>query len=498
MTEPPVTSPADAQPSRSVGRNVAALMTSQAITWTLTTAVMWMVPRYLGPVSLGQIRIAMSIWAVAVVTADFGTSTLLTIEVSRRRPTVTALVRNVTRLRTVIFVMTLPFVGAFLVLGPYDRQTIVVAGIYGVASYFGLISTAYDAAMFGLREMGATARVDVLSKITLVMGTVFVLLVGWRIYGIALLAVVVSFSTMVLIVRSMRRVSIEAPTTTLLGGRALITATLPFLASSVTLVVYQQIDTVVMSLLVGEEAIGWYGVADVVFGSLLFVPVIIVRALFPEIADLHERSPGEVVGLLRRSFNSLLLLSIPIGVGTIVVAPSFVSLVYGEQFEESAVVLQVFGVVAIFMFQTILLGHYAVATNRASFWTGSMIVATVASVVLDIVLVPWADERFGNAAIAGPSAYVVTELFLFTIGIVVLAPGLMNRATTGRLVRVGTAGVAMWAASWPLRDMFFVVPGIVGVAVFGVCTLLLGTLDDDEWQIVNRVTGKLPQLLRRR
>lgn len=476
--------------TRSVGQNIAVLMASQSVTWVLTAVVTWMVPRYLGPVGLGQIAIGTSIWMVAVAVSEFGSATMMTVEVARHRSTAASLRTKVIKLRTGVFIATLPVVAFVLWIGPYDRQTIEVAAIMGIGAYLTLIRGSYNGTLRGLQEMGVTARVDVLAKTATVIATVAVLLAGGRVYGIAFISVGVGFLAIALLVRATRRLLRLLPAEpSPLAGKSLVRSTLPFFGVSVVLVVYQQIDTVVMSVLIGEEPVGWYSAADFLFGSLLFVPLIIMQALFPSIAELHERDPAAVDPMVCRTFDSLLLISVPIGIGTIVVAPSFVDFLYGDAFEEAGPVLQIFGVVLMLTCQTILLGRLAQATGRAARWALVMSAAVVLSVGLDIVLVPWADDRYDNAAIAGALAYVATEVVLLVVGVVLLAPAIMRRATFDRMLRVAAAGAVMLAVSWPLRSQFFVVPGVVAIAIYVLCTAAFGTLSADERQLVRRGAG---------
>ena len=224
--------------------------------------------------------------------------------------------------------------------------------------------------------------------------------------------------------------------------------------------IYQQIDTITLSLLIGEEPIGWYAVADVLFGSLLFVPVILMTALFPAIADLHGRRAGRGCGAA-----ATVVRVAPVDLGTdrpddhrrepILYRPA----VSTRSTAPSAQVLTVFGVVTILTCQTILIGRFAVATDRVKFWTGVMVVAILISIPLDIVLVPWADDRYGNGAIGGALAYVVTETVILTLGIAKIAPYLVNRRTFGRVARCAVAGGASLAASWWLRDEVLPDPG---------------------------------------
>ncbi len=478
---------ADYRPTRSVGRNIAALMASQSITWLLATVVLWLIPRYLDAESLGQLRIANSFWEIGAVIAAFGTATLLTVEVARNRSAVADLLRRVLKLRFALFIAISPIILLTLWFGPYDTKTAQVGIIVGCATAFMLVSSAYIGAIHGLQEMGAAARLLVYTKFGAAFGTLAVLMLGGRVIGLASVNLAISVITAILFVRALHRLLPRTVRPSPLVGRALVVASVPFMLAEGLLVIYQQIDTIVLSVLIGSEPIGWYAAADVLFGSLLFVPVILMTALFPAIADLHGRAPGEVAALLQRSFESLLLISVPIGITTIVVSPSFVNLIYRPQYAPSAQVLQVFGVVTILTCQTILLGRFALATERVKFWTVLMVVAILISIPLDIVLVPWADDRYGNGAVAGALAYVATETIILTFGVLRIAPYLLNRRTLGRVARCVVAGGAALAASWWIRDEFFLISGALSLAAFAVTIVILRTFNDDEWRLIERV-----------
>lgn len=476
----------DNGPTRSVTRNIGALVSSQLVTWTLSTLMIWLVPRYLGAAGLGSLQLANSIWAIAVVFATFGTSTLLTVEIARHRSTVGSLLANSIRLRLTIFSVIVPIVAAVLLIGPYNRATIEVTAIVGIGALFSLYVTASESSLYGLQEMGLTSSVRVITKIYVVLATLAVLLLGGRLIPVAIVNTTAVALTAAMFARLIRKRTGHLNAVSSLSGRTLVVASVPFLAAEATRVIYQQIDTVVMSLLVDREALGFYAAADSVFGSLLFVPVIVTTAMFPAIADLHERSPADVAPLLSRSFNTLLLVSVPIGLGTIIVAPSLVDLVLKPEFEPTASVLAVYGVVVLLSSQTILLGRFALATGRAKFWSMLMIGATVLTIPLDLVLVPWTDRRFDNGAIGGALAYVVTEGLLIVVGMATIGSGMLTRETIARIGRCTVAGALMLAVAWPFRGDFFAIPGAIGVLAYGATILVLRTLSDEERNTVQR------------
>lgn len=495
--ERPLAPTGDTGHRRSVAKNAATLLGSQTFTWILATVTLSLLPRFLGPVGSGRLRIGGSLWAMVTVLASFGTATFITVEIAKRREIAVSLVHNTNRLRMAVLGALLPFVGLFIWLAGYDRTTVVIAAIYGASACLGLMSATYGSALLGLQEMGQTARIEVVTKFLITATTAVLLILGGREYALVILWAFLAGFGWAISVRALKRVAPAAGTATTFVGATLMRASLPFLLAEASLVIYQQIDTVVMSLLVDKDAIGWYGAADILFGSLLFVPVILMTSMFPAIAEKFQHHPDEVGHMLRRTFHSLLLIAVPIGVGTIVVSKSFVRLLYGAKFAPSAQVLQIYGVVTILSCMTILLGRFALATGHVRYWTVLMVIAIAMSIPLDLFFVPWTDRRYNNGAMGGALSYVVTESVMLTAGIIKLAPRLVDRAGLVRIAKCALAGGAMFVAGWPLRAYFFLIPGSVALVAYAAVILLLRTINNDERQLIRRVTNALPQFVRR-
>lgn len=476
---------------RSVARNAVALLLSQSFTWVLATIVTSIQPRFLGPVGQGQLRLAISVWTIVEMLATFGTSTMLQVEVARHPSTSLSLSRSVVRLRLVCVAIVTPFVAVFLWLAGYGRTTLIVMFLAGVATLFSLAATNYRSVLYGLREMGRTSKNDVFLKLLVTIVTITILVLGGGVTELSVAGIGLMAVSLYLIRRSFVRAMPVQQTDSALRGRALVQASAPFLIADASLIIYLQIDTIVISLLVGSQEIGYYATADTLFGSILFVPVILMTALFPAIAELHTRDPDEVKRMLVRTYRSLLIFAVPAGIGTIVVAKSFVRILYGSKFAKSVPVLEIYGIVTIFEFITILLGRFAQATGRTRFWNILMVISIVISIPLDVVLVPWADRHFQNGAIGGPLAYVVTELFMLITGTIYLADGLWTHATLRRVLRCTVAGAAMFAVGWPLRDHFFLVPGTAALITYIVVMSVGGKLEPDEQYQLDRLRARI-------
>jgi len=269
-----------------------------------------------------------------------------------------------------------------------------------------------------------------------------------------------------------------------------------YLSIGIALVLYMQLDVVLMSFFVSDVEIGWYGQADTLFSTLLFVPTIMMTALFPRQAREHAENPEATKATLEQGFRTLMLLAVPIGLGILLVANEMVLLLYGRQYSGTGPVLAVYGLVLMIMFETILLGQHSVSIGRQSFWLVLMILGVALTLPLDLVFIPWTEDHYDNGAIGGALSYVVTELMMLVAALWKLAPELVSWRSVVRLVKCLLAGGAMFAACWPLREHSLPLTIFVGVVVYPAVLVATQPFDESERHLIRRVTSKLPLPLR--
>ncbi len=484
--------PAAVAPDRSsVRRNLATLMTSQVVTWTLATASAYIVPRFLGPAVLGELRLATSLWLLAATVAAVGTTQYLQIEIAQNSQRGLELVGPTLVLRTLVLLGGAGVIGLYVGLTDGSGRFFLIVGLAGAAATVMLWADALGAAFMGLERMSVPALANGLNKGIYFVGIVILLGVGAGVWGV--LGVTIA-APLIVLVYLMVQFGRRAPLSFAgwpAESRRIFGASRTFMAATVALVAYQQIDMIVISWVADEEDLGWYGAADVLFGSLLFPATVLMGAIFPTLGRLHKSDPAELRRLVERAFSLLVLAAVPIGLGTMVIAPRFAPLLYGDDFAETGQVLEVLGPVAILTFGTILFGTVALTTERGSLWVAVMFGAAALTIPLDLLLVPWADDRYGNGAVGGALAYVVTEAIQFGIGIVVVTPFLLNRALLWRVARIAIAGGAMLAVGLLLRSSPQLVTIAACTGVYAVGILALRVLSEDERQMIRGLLAKV-------
>jgi hypothetical protein len=68
--------------------------------------------------------------------------------------------------------------------------------------------------------------------------------------------------------------------------------------------------------------------------------------------------------------------------------------------------------------------------------------------------------------------------------VAVVAPFLISRQSVWRTVRVLAAGAVMCVVTWPVRDLFFLVPAAIGAVVYTIAVYAFRVIDDYERQML--------------
>lgn len=465
------------------------MMLSQVMTWGIALVFMIFLPRYLGAVGVGKFQLAGSLWAIVSIVVSFGMDTYMTKEIARVPEKVSLYFNASVVLQIVLFLLGVGGMAVYTKLAGYPDDTVFIIAIFGVSTFIGQLSLSCRAILNGLERMEYVSLSDVTSKGISTLISIILLLLGYGVTAVALVSILGSAIGFVIHFVALRRIQpISFEKVNLSLSLKILKASFPFLILNGFLVFYAQVDIVIISLLVSEEALGWYGAADRLFNTLLFIPTVFMAAVFPALSRLHLEGSDKMASLSRLSFDLLFLAAVPIGFGLVAIADPLIALIFGENFLESAPILKVFGIVLIFTYQNILVGSFLISTDRQAPWTRVIMLAAVASIPLDLVLIPWCQQTYNNGAIGGAIAFVITEAFMLGGGIYLLPKGTLGWANFSYAARTLVAGGVMLTAVWGLRDSFLLIPIAVGAAVYAACILIFRLISPETWEILKYVS----------
>lgn len=476
-----------------LARNASAMMAAQLLTWAMAFLVAIFQPRILGPLAIGQLSIAFSIWMIAGVLITFGMDTYLTKAIAREPHRTGALVGTSMLVRIALWAVGCVAVfGYDLLAVAADPTQTALIWIVGLATLCTVLSSGLIAALNGLEQVHYVSLVTVLSKVVLTVVSLGLLFAGFDVIWIGWANVVAALVALLgdafFLFRQHRpRWSID-----LAAARTMLSDSKQYLVTALTLMVYQQIDRLFIALFASTEAVGWYGTAVNLFGTLMFFPMAIGTVIFPTLTRRFAAGQDYLSQAARPIFNIMLALSMPIGLGLLALAEPIALLLYGEAFRPTGAVLAVLGLVLICTYLNTVLSQLLIAAERTAVLNIIMIAATVATLPLDFVLVPWTDHAFGNGALGGALAYTITELGILIAAIKVLPQGTLGAQNWRTGLLTGLAGIGMVLSIWWLRATpLFLLAIPLGAVVYLGLALALRALSAEDMAIVKEALAKV-------
>lgn len=449
-------------------KNAAALMASQLTTWALALVLAVVLPRYLGPSAVGHLQLVITVWTIVFTAVAFGSEMMLTKEIARRPQQVARLICTVILLRLIFFVGGCIAVTLYIGLVTADPLEVSLFVILGMAQPLLLTASVLQAALQGLQRMQSIAVATVISKGLYTLLALFAVIAGFTVEWVAVATVIGNAAYLCVlsvclfpVVRSHWQWRFSAET-----ARFSIAASAPFLAATLLIIAYQETSVIVIAMMLDAQAVGWFSVARTLTATLMFIPAILMTAVYPAASKQHLEGSQVLSMLATRSVKLMFLCVMPIALGVAVTAEPIVDLLYGEKFLPSGAVLMVLGLTLIATYQTIVLGFLLAAVDRQTTWVTIQAVALPVKILLDVALV-WSCQRLlENGAVGAAISIALSETAIAVAGMRLMPKGTLCRADAGYGARVVLSALAMAAAVWLLRDasLFFAV--LAGVVVY--------------------------------
>lgn len=242
-----------------------------------------------------------------------------------------------------------------------------------------------------------------------------------------------------------------------------------------------QIDAFLISLLLSESDIGWYGASQTIVLGFWMMSSAIRTTLYPIMARVYKENPKRLPPLYRLSNQYLLLAALPIVTGITLLAEPIIHLIYTSTFTPAIPALQVMIWAVLFAFLSVPNARLMLVHNRqqpAGWMTG---ISMVVNVLLNLWLIP--QHGIIGAAVARTTATAILFLQLYGysqryLEVDTIVP-LISRPLLATLI--------MAAAVWPIRQLPIIWPIIAGIIVYGAAAYFLKAIPEDArhrlWQL---------------
>lgn len=183
---------------------------------------------------------------------------------------------------------------------------------------------------------------------------------------------------------------------------------LPFGLLQVSLILFAYIDTVMIFLMRTEAEVGWYSASYRIYESIAAVPSLLAVVLAPRLARLFITDKVSHLDLASRACKYMFILSFPVNTIGVVISKDIVHTLFGMEYKNSVMPLQILLFGTIFVFQSWILGAIIGSIKKEKVGMYISFTGLIFNIVLNLILIP-------NYGINGASVATVLGEGIFTV-----------------------------------------------------------------------------------
>ena len=368
--------------------------------------------RFLGPTDLGKFYFVISFTTIFAIVIDLGLANVLIREVAKNQARAGRLIGSILSMKLPLALLAV--LGAVLLINLTDNEPIVKILVYisCFSMVFDSFTSTFYAAIRGFHNLKYESIAAVIFQlIVLVFGYGSLLLGGGLVFamGALTLASLFNFIYSWYIARVKIKVLIKFVYDKELI-RNIIKIGWPFAAYAVFQRLYTYLDSVLLSFLAGDAQVGLYQVAFKIVFALQFFPLAFTASLYPAMSAYWQSNKEQLAVTFKRAINYLTIISIPIIVGTFLLADKIV-LLFKDGYGGAVLPLQIIIISLFFMFLNFPIGSLLNACDKQKKNTFNMIVTAIFSIAINLFLIP----RF--QAVGASIAVLISSGLMFILGV---------------------------------------------------------------------------------
>jgi len=477
-----------------LARNAFHLVLGQIATTGMAILLSAALGRGLGAADFGLYFLITTMASFSLVVVEWGQNLSLVREVARQPEKAGTLLSSAVELRTAGTVAAAGLTAlAALIAGQSDRTSLFGALlVLAMLPFF--LAQAFGCVFRGRERMDFDALLSVLNKSLVLVLTLAALHARLGLPGVIGALAVAGLGTLVAAALLAKRIHIVPRRGTWKAAREVLIGGTPIVAMTITVSAQGYIDALVLARMAPDTVVGWYGAAKNIIGTLIAPATILGAAAFPRMSRVaHE--PLEFRRELHAALRPLLGLAALAAVGTFLFSDFAVKLIYGSKgFGPAGVTLKVFAPGLFLLFTDVLLGGAVASLGLARKLAVVKVLNVATSTVLDILLIPYFQTRYGNGGIGVVAAFALTEAMMFAAAAWLLPRGTLNLSVALDIGRALLAGAATLGIFWILPKWSDAVRLPLSIVVFAAMAGAVGLVRSSEiaeWReaIARRVRG---------
>lgn len=444
--------------------------------------------RYLGPERYGTIAFALAFTSIFGVVTDLGINTLTIREVARNKNSATTFLGNLLLIKSILVIITVAFIVVAVNLTGHDWIEIDVTYLISISIILSAFNGAFNSLFQAFERIEFISIGSVLSNISMLLGAGYAISHGFGVIGFACIYIFSSTLGLAYTLLVANRLHL---THALQIDREMIwpmmKEALPFGITALSGMIYTYADSIMLSSLKGNEVVGWYNAPYRLMLMMLFIPNVINVVIFPVMSRYFTSSPSFLKLIYTKYLKFMLILSLPLGMGTTLIADKIILFVFGVGFENSIVALKIIIWTIVLTFIGAAFARLLESVNQQRIITKISMICMVVNVLLNILLIP----KFSY--IGSSFVTVVTEFLL--VGSIIffsyrLNYGIPLSIIKTYLIRILFSSLVMCIFVLYFKEAYLILLIISAIFVYFFTLYIVRGIDSEDMMLMRQAINR--------
>jgi O-antigen/teichoic acid export membrane protein len=471
--------------ARRVAKNTSLLFVANIISYAFVFFTTFYAARYLGAEGFGILSLALALTGIFGALNDLGLSSLTIREVARNKTVAVAnkYIANTALMKVFLAFLTvgLVFLTVHILGYPANIQTVIY--IVTASVIFKAFYAIFNSIFQAFEKMQYLSISIILNAVLTLSGVLLVIHYGLGVTALAfiypLVSIVILVCNFFIYVWKFTSIKIEIDFS---FWKPTLKESLFFGLSSILVVIYFYINSVMLSVMVGNSAVGIYNAAYNLIMAFLVIPSVVIVALFPVMSHHFESFKDFLKVEYEKAFKYLFAIGMFILIYVFIFADKIITIIYGSGYTASIVALQALIFVIPVMFITVLFGNLLGAINRQRFVTIVAGANALLNVTLNLLLIP----KFSY--VGAGLATVFTESLGFTLMFIYISRYFFRISLKQNVLKTVITGVLVTLIVYYLKtEINWILAGILGVFIYLAFLYLLRMITKEDIQIFRQI-----------
>jgi O-antigen/teichoic acid export membrane protein len=375
--------------ARKITFDTAAIFTAKLISLLLGVVRLKYIAVYLGVGNFGIYTFAMYFVATFGLLFDVGVSQIITRDIAADRSRTQAYVFNGLALKLLLFVGTAILIVFATILSRFDGITnwaiafsVFITGINSLTLVFTSVFQAY-------RKMRLVSIITVATDLSTSIAVIVLLIYGYGLFGLLVGSAIASFLVFVVTIFLYQKICGPIrPKLTRRLSSYLLNEGWPLALGGVGIVLYLNVTSSLLKYIQGDQAVGYYNAALKIIMILNVVPTSFTPVVYPFFSEIFNNSKEKLKSVLEVSVRYMIIVSVPLSVGTILVAKKLILTIYTPAFLPAVLPLQILIISSLFSYANYVFYTFFPAVKHQRFGTYITLPTGIAVVIANYLLIP--------------------------------------------------------------------------------------------------------------